>query len=89
MFNYLYWPYDWGAEVASQLARVQSHAQIILGIAELEKMEAEIFKLQNRGIHVELIVFLEYIKANGHCRVKYRTGIYFRIQSISGMLCDT
>jgi hypothetical protein len=58
MFNYLYWPYDWGAEVASQLVRVQSHIQITVGIAELEKMEAEIFKLQNRGIHVELIVFL-------------------------------
>jgi hypothetical protein len=58
MFNYLYWPYDWGSEVASQLSRVQSHVQITIGIAELEKMEAEIFKLQNRGIHIELIVFI-------------------------------
>jgi hypothetical protein len=58
MFNYLYWPFDWGSEVATQLARVHSHVQITSAIAELEKMEAELFKLQNRGIHVELIVFL-------------------------------
>jgi len=58
MFNYLYWPFDWGSEVADQLIRLQSHVQITIGIAELEKMEAEIFKLQNRGVHVELIVFL-------------------------------
>lgn len=58
MFNYLYWPFDLGSEVATQLKRLQSHVQITAGMAELEKMEAEIFKLQNRGVHVELIVFL-------------------------------
>ena len=60
MFNYLYWPFDWGSEVANQLIRLQSHVQIILSITELEKMETEIFKLQNRGVHVELIVFLPH-----------------------------
>lgn len=58
MFNYLYWPFDWSSEVSAQLMRAQSHVQITLGVDELEKMEAEIFKLQNRGIHIELIVFL-------------------------------
>jgi hypothetical protein len=60
MFNYIYWPFDWGSEVANQLIRLQSHVQITISIAELEKMETEIFKLQNRGVHVELIVFLSH-----------------------------
>jgi len=56
MFHYLYWPEDWATEVAAQLRRVQAQVQLILTAADFQAMEAELFRLVNRGVYVEMVL---------------------------------
>lgn len=56
MFTYLYWPNEWGAEVASQLRKVQTQLQMVVGVTDFQRMEPELFRLVNRGVYLELIV---------------------------------
>jgi hypothetical protein len=56
MFTYLYWPNEWGGEVASQLRKVHTQLQMVVGVPDFQKMETELFRLVNRGVYLELVV---------------------------------
>lgn len=56
MFHYLYWPEDWATEVAAQLRRVQAQVQLILTSTDFQTIEAELFRLVNRGVYVEMVL---------------------------------
>lgn len=56
MFSYRYWPFDWGAEVAAQLRRVQHQAQIITSVRDFEKMEHDLIRLVNKGVYLEIVI---------------------------------
>lgn len=55
MFQYLHWPNDWGKEIALQLTRTQFQVLIITNAKYFDQIEAELFRFQNRGGHIELI----------------------------------
>lgn len=57
MFHYLYWPEDWATEVAAQLRRVQAQVQLVLTADDFKAMEAELFRLVNRGVYVEMVLY--------------------------------
>jgi hypothetical protein len=56
MFTYLYWPNEWGSEVASQLRKVHTQLQMVVDVPDFQGMETELFRLVNRGVYLELIV---------------------------------
>ena len=56
MFTYLYWPNEWGSEVASQLRKVHTQLQMVVDVPDFQGMESELFRLVNRGVYLELIV---------------------------------
>lgn len=58
MFQYLHWPKDWGNEIALQLKRAQYQAQLITDAISFDQLEAELFRFQNRGGHIDLIICL-------------------------------
>lgn len=58
MFQYLYWPNDWGKEIAMQLRRSQFQVLVITDSKYFDLIESELFRFQNRGGHVELIACL-------------------------------
>ena len=58
MFQYLYWPNDWGKEIALQLRRSQFQVLVITDSKYFDLIESELFRFQNRGGHVELIACL-------------------------------
>jgi hypothetical protein len=57
MFHYLYWPEDWATEVAAQLRRVQAQVQLVLTAEDFKAMEAELFRLVNRGVYIEMVLY--------------------------------
>ncbi len=58
MFQYLHWPKDWGTEIALQLSRAQYQVLFVVDGNNFDKIEAELFRFQNRGGHIELIACL-------------------------------
>jgi hypothetical protein len=54
----LYWPNDWGKEIALQLRRSQFQVLLLTDGKYFDLIESELFLFQNRGGHIELIACL-------------------------------
>ena len=67
MFQYLHWPKDWGTEIAFQVTRAQFQVLFIIDGKSFNQIEAELFRFQNRGGHVELIACLYAWEKNIKC----------------------
>lgn len=59
MFRYIYWPDSLAAEIGRELYRCQFHFQAVLPVADFTQLEPGLFRLQSRGIPIELLLLAE------------------------------